>query len=196
MAVLYNPERMPLLDPNKHAYIIANLEKVTRQARVPMDWIVAQRVGVYCRTDAERDWATAIKHAHQTHGIAGLCYLGNPGDWIPPVERRLCAFVGFFTRAKVFASRYTPFELVEYYEREGHWPECTVLALSDFITSDTAKRSKYADAVQACLTERVANVRYQTVLYGHSPQAIQAVYGASTAMAIADNFVTVEAPRD
>ena len=176
-----------VLDPERHAQLIAHREEIARDAGIPVQ-LLWQKLPAL--TAAERDWLTRFHH-HRGEGRCGLLLTGE-APALDPLQR-IGALAGCLSRNFVRA-RVVP--LLEALEAVavGAPIAATCLLIPDFVPDRATVRDAPAWRVAqmtALLTSRWSASGLQTVLHAPSLADAGREYGGFVADLLRNHYLEV-----
>jgi len=190
----FEPWFRPLgvLDPERHAQLIAQREEIARDAGIPVH-LLWQKLPA-ALTAAERAWLAGF-HRHRARGAAGgRCGLLLTGD-APALDplQRIGALAGCLSRNFVRARVVPLLDALEAVA-DGAPIAATCLLIPDFVPERAAVREAPAWRVAqltALLTARWSASGLQTVLYAPSLADTAREYGGFVADLLRNHYTEV-----
>lgn len=174
-----------ILDPQRHARLLADIEGIAKTANIPVT-MVHQSAKPYLSAE-ELDW---LRHfnAYREQGVAGLLMTGTPAV---PVDTKLMAMVGALLRNFVDA-RLMPLNSVLSAAEESSMPEPTVLAIPNLFVRSVGKSLPdwKVQTVYDVLLQRLTTGK-PSLLYVESMKDLQAVYGSVFHRHLTSNYKEV-----
>lgn len=166
-----DPYASGILDRVHHARLVADIDRIARQAGIPRRYIwtpLANNVSA-----AEQGWVRQF-HQHGAAGLCGLLLVGKPDG----ISHRMASITGALLRNFVDARLVTLQDLLAQ-ARDGSAVNCTCLAVPNFGMTDGSKLPVWQTAgLLGVLTERFQANR-QTVLHVPSLEKAGHEWGAA-----------------
>ena len=177
-----------VLDPERHAQLIAQREEIARDAGIPVQFLWRKLPAAL--TAAERDWLARFHH-HRTEGRCGLLLTGE-APALDPLQR-IGALAGCLSRNFVRARVVPLLDALEAVAA-GAPVAATCLMIPDFVPERAAVREAPAWRVAqltALLTARWSRADLQTVLYAPSLADAGREYGGFVADLLRNHYIEV-----
>jgi hypothetical protein len=167
----YKPQGV--LTPEKHAPLVARLDAVAADARIPAQVIWTALPAL---SETERTWIARFRQ-NRSNGTCGLLLTGENATLDPLT--RMGAIAGCLTRNYVRA-RVFPLHDVLSAVAAGEPVTATCLLIPDFATARKPEKQPAwrLQHLTALLTDRWSDPHVQTVLYAPNLETVAVEYGA------------------
>lgn len=179
--------KSPVLDPEYHARLIADIESVAKKSGVPMAMLLQSCEGI-C-SEEEVAFVKGLR-THAADGVYGLLYTGAPKAGKTPINMRMMALAAAMLRNYIDARVITVQDVLAQLKK-GTPPEPTVLLVPNFFIGKEQGGSIPAwqsSELLSLLMNRQA-LDMQTFLYVEDLDLMAAQYGEIFKQHLTTNFV-------
>jgi hypothetical protein len=176
-----------VLDPKKHSGLVANIERIARDAGIPQHLLWTALPAL---TEGEKDWLSKYKR-HSSEGYCGLLLTGLKPKLGPLA--RCGAMAGFLSRNFVRARMFSLLDVLSAVA-DHEMIQASCLLIPDFASDIQLDKvpAWRAKQLTSMLTERWSESGLQTVLYAPSLDAIGKEYGSYVSSLISNHYINVE----
>lgn len=175
--MVIDPYATGVLNKERHARLVANLDRHARDAGIPVSWLWTSAAGRV--SPQEEQWVIGFRH-HKLNRRGGMLLHGRKPKL--PIEDRMSALVAVLTRNFVHARLMTLNQVLESV-RDGDPPMMSGLFIPNFFVPNTpaaqgqSQEWRVAIIYDLLLSRQQAGL--QTVIYAASLAELEVAYGAS-----------------
>ncbi len=176
--------KQKLLDEKYHERLLMDVEKVTEQAGIPLNFVWS-KLSDYCDPE-DSEWVRGMR----LNNDCGLAYVGNFEN---PVADKMMAITGACLRNYIDA-KFIPLQDVAASLKRGHPPVASVLLIPNFCIGKAGVDDVppwEVSALLGMLYTRLAK-NQKTVLYIGSMAALEKNYGTAFKQHITNHFTVIE----